>query len=141
MGYRSEVSIAVYGEYDKMVAFIAAARLTEDFSPVWEKCEMYQYHCVNEMLNKGQSMYMLCASYCDVKWYDSYPEVQAWHRFLELATVAEDAGINCEFTRVGEEFCDVDYEWSGDHCEHFIRPYTQISEDLPPEEENNVRAG
>ena len=92
MGYRSEVSIAVYGEYDEMVAFIAAARLTEDFSTIWEECEMYQYQCVNEMLNKGQSMYMLCASFCDVKWYDHYPDVQAWSNFLDRAAKAEDAG-------------------------------------------------
>ena len=141
MGYRSEVSIAVYGEYDKMAAFIAAARLTEDFSTIWEECEMYPYRFVNEMLNKSQSMYMLCASFCDVKWYDHYSDVQAWQKFFDLATVAESAGINCEFTRVGEDYGDVRYEWSGDHCEHFVRPYTQISEDLPPEEDDNVRAG
>jgi len=140
MGYRSEVSIAVYGEYDEMVAFIAAARLTEDFSTIWEECEMYPYTV--EFSNSNTSkMYMLCASYCDVKWYESYPEVQAWSNFLDRATAAEDAGINCEFTRVGEEYSDVTYECSGDHCEYFIRPYTQIAEDLPPEEEDNVRAG
>lgn len=140
MGYRSEVSIAVYGEYDKMAAFIAAARLTEDFSTVWEECEMYPY-TVKFSNGDTSKMYMLCASFCDVKWYESYLDVQAWQRFLDRAAKAEEAGVNYEFTRVGEEYTDVVYECSGEDVEYFVRPYTQISEDLPPEEEDNVRAG
>ena len=139
MGYRSEVSIAVYGEYDKMAAFIAAARLTDDFSTIWEECEMYPYTGFWD--GDTPKMYMLCASFCDVKWYESYPDVQAWQKFLDRAAKAEEAGVNYEFTRVGEEYTDVVYECSGDQFEYFIAPYSEISENLPQEEEDNVRAG
>ena len=142
MGYRSDVSIAVYGDYDDMVAFIAAARLTEDFSTIWEECEMYPYTA--EFSNA--KMYMLCASFCEVKWYDHYPEyahanVQAWHKFVARASEAKESGVNCEFARVGEDYEDTVYECYGGYAEHFIRPYRGIYEDLPPKEEDNARAG
>lgn len=63
----------------------------------------------------------------DVKWYDSYPEVQAfeafWDKFMELAEEPEEGGDPifwaCEFMRIGEEDDDVEQK-SSRNCEWLL---------------------
>ena len=58
-----------------------------------------------------------------VKWYDSYPEVQAFQRFvsnfLELADGDNDWGWAYEFMRIGEDSEDIE-ETQSDGAEYVL---------------------
>jgi hypothetical protein len=49
---------------------------------------------------------------CDVKWYESYEDVQWHHKLLAFASNFEGAGWR--FMRVGEEMGDTNEETGGD---------------------------
>ena len=60
--------------------------------------------------------------FSDVKWYESYPEVQAfdafWEKFCELADESEEEGDPvcwaCEFIRIGENDDDIETKASNE---------------------------
>jgi hypothetical protein len=53
----------------------------------------------------------------DVKWYDGYEDVQAFHRFLLDVT---ELGYCTEFVRVGEETDDIQQDSTGNDIEYLL---------------------
>lgn len=60
-----------------------------------------------------------------VKWYDTYSDVQAWHKLMDHA---QKMNLNVEFARVGEDPDDIETWESGEELEGFVRveTYTNI---------------
>ena len=135
MGYCSEVAIAFYGEHDAMVAFIAAARLDEQFKTIWENCEMYPWVKRSRATpNVSVPMYMLEYHHSYAKWYDEFPEVIAWRALMSAAEDKEDT-LCYEYVEVGEEIGDIDQQQSGDNVQWFLGVNTTIDKDLPDKQE------
>ena len=116
MGYRSDVAIAIYGEKGQMAAFIAATRLQENVAEVFNECEIYPYLSTAFDPNNDTPMVMLTAEFSDVKWYDGYPDVDRWNRFIVLA---------------GEENEDTEYQFNGPDVHFCLGVRREISVDLP----------
>jgi hypothetical protein len=77
----------------------------------------------------------------DVKWYESYPDVQ---RFKAMMNTFHDGGDTfhdggdddeipgycTEFVRIGEDYDDVETEQTGDHVVHFLSVRREIECDV-----------
>jgi hypothetical protein len=113
MGYRSEVCAVFYchnqDDYPSMKLFV-----DENF-PI-EESEWMKEHIHEELV--GEQKYIRF-QVDDVKWYDSYPSVQAFNDFVvafkELAD-GEDSKLTWayEFVRIGEELSDIEEDYSSD---------------------------
>ena len=134
MGYRSDVAIAIYGEEDQMVAFIAATRLQGNMAEVFNECEIYPYLRTAFGPSNDAPMIMLTAQFDEVKWYDDYPDVDRWNKFVGLAQDHDDH-INCEYLRIGEESDDTVHEWNGPDVHFRLGLRREISVDLPQKQE------
>jgi hypothetical protein len=135
MGYRSEVAIAIYGPEDAMVPMIAAQRLSTK-SPL----AVDSYAIERREYTKDGKRWLLLNAYFEwVKWYQSYPEVQAWDNLRnDIRDNCEATGIAWEFVRIGEETNDVETDYAGavefylnvSRAIHFVLPNdTTSSED------------
>ncbi len=51
----------------------------------------------------------------DVKWYESYSEIAAFHKFLDDVT---ELGYCTEFIRIGEETDDIQQDFTGTNIEY-----------------------
>lgn len=90
MGYRSEVVLTVKKEcFDKH---------KEDIKEIVSFCDDLIYI-------KEHDIYLI--KWDHIKWYDSYPEVQAVEKFRQ--TYPEDTS----FTRIGEEIGDIESSFNG----------------------------
>lgn len=69
----------------------------------------------------------------NAKWYDSYPEVAAFNRFvsnyLEIADGENDLGWAYEFVRIGENMEDIE-EASSDGADYVLRVARAIETDF-----------
>ena len=137
MGYRSNVAIAVYGEENHMVAFIAATRLKDNVAEVFNECEIYPYNSSKYASNPNTPHLMLVAQFNDVKWYNGYEDVDRWMKFVELAQKQCDY-INTEFARAGEENDDNVYEEYGHDVESHLGISREVYTDLPKKQEKVV---
>ncbi len=136
MGYRSNVTIVIYGEQDDVTAFVASERLKGtpkglDQHPLFEIVgETY----TNDMYDYDDDKYtMMVFRWSGVKWYDSFPEITYW---TDLASVWEDAFKNTlcmEVARVGEQADDVECDYYGTHAQYHLSIHTEVSEDNMPE--------
>lgn len=119
MGYRSEVVAAIgMPSMDFIVQKMAALKLLEDQS-IFEfilggSSVREEEMNVSDYL-KGQEgyeplppghdkWYIWEFEENDIKWYDSYPDIQAWDAIMEEAG---EKGMYVQFLRVGEETGDV----------------------------------
>jgi len=129
MGYRSDVAIAIYGPEDAMVAMIAGQRLAGE-----SVLDIEKEYIEQTRYTSGGEPYLMLSTYQEgVKWYDSYPEVQAWSDFLDtIADNYEETGIACEFVRIGEDPSDIEEKFVGD-VEFHVTVHRSVSIDLPPE--------
>ena len=100
MGYRSEVKSVIYQTKKKFDKF---------YKDNQEEIDYFQdtFRSLSIAI-KGQYKVLFLNCY-DVKWYDVFPEVQAWHKFLEKA---EAKGMYYEFVRLGEDDSDVETHYS-----------------------------
>ena len=131
MGYRSEVSIAVYGDEAQMLALIAAQRIK---GAKWLEDE----HEINEY---SQSLYgkpdtktpmvMIHAKFDGIKWYDGYEDVDCWTALLEDAMENFSANVNTEFVRIGEENEDMEVEYDGENVQFYTGVSREILKNLP----------
>jgi hypothetical protein len=117
MGYRSDVTVAIYPDdrkqegYDALKVLMgttfkdAAAPFEADMEWHDDGCELV-YNIV------------------DIKWYESDPEVKAFlHMLNVLANEVKEGGIegyNYEMVRLGEESDDIEFSNGGEFIEYFM---------------------
>ena len=130
MGYRSQVagcfsvdSFNSDNEQDRakfreMIGFIKLSRFWELWNTEenedhfgWEECCFVLYGA-------------------DWKWYESFPDVQAWNDLWDQ--MREIKGISGYFCRVGEEIDDIEEREFGEHpCHDFFYPFSaELLEDI-----------
>ena len=133
MGYRSQVRSCVYSDNAEVFdAFIAGQKLTNNI--IWvefgESLEFFEKeYTFTDPLADGRTkkVYKILELHGDDwKWYDKYPDVMAWDKFIHDAV---DAGLNYEFCRVGEEDNDIECTNGGDDVQYFLSTYTSIETD------------
>ncbi len=134
MGYRSDVTVVIYGEKDDVTAFVAGEKIHGkpkglDHHPLDEPTSGYHERHVYDY-GKGNHNTMMEFNWWDVKWYDSYPEVNYW---TNLASVWEEAfpRLSMEFVRVGEEVDDNITNYYGDDCQYHLNISREITKSLP----------
>ena len=124
MGYRSDVTVAIYPDernqdkYDTLKVLMGTTFKDVMFDD-----------CMNWHDNKCALVYNII----DMKWYDSYPEVQAFLRMLaSLAGETEDGigGYNYEMVRLGEDADDTEQSQGGDYIEYCLSVTRDVSVDL-----------
>ena len=137
MGYRSNVTIVIYGEKDDVTAFVATERLKGlpkgvQHHPFKTPHTDHLYY-ERDMYNYGDDKYTLMLfRWKNVKWYDTYPEMAYW---VDLMSVWEDAFKNTlclEYARVGEQADDVEVNYYGEHIEYFLNIHTEVDEGSVP---------
>ena len=114
MGYRSEVTAAFY-----------VHKINEDQWPalklyVDENFPKELVECLREKKSDYHHGYIFSES--DVKWYDSYPEVAAFQRFVSnFLEIADGEGVPWayEFVRIGEDSNDIE-ETSSDSADYVL---------------------
>lgn len=123
MGYRSDVMALVYPTTE-----LGKAELTEKYAvlktlvnttyrAMWEEWES----CF-EWVDRDGVLKFTCTG---VKWYPSYPDVQAFEKFIEEI---EEMGYDTEFIRVGENYDDIETKYSESAAYHLSVSRTIESE-------------
>lgn len=107
MGYRSSVTAIIYsiklGDHDEAYNRLKLLMNTafKDVYNYWQDPH-FTWH---------DKRHILKFSVDDVKWYDSYPEVE---RFMAFLNEVQELGYEWEFVRIGENYVDIDTDSSGD---------------------------
>jgi hypothetical protein len=129
MGYRSDVSIAIYGPEHAMVPFVAAQRMaaTSPLVTEHEHVDIYGFGMVIGGENLRHTIIKTTME--NVKWYDSYPDVQAWENLMKDAEANPDLSV--EFIRIGEDTEDTESRYYGDNCQYFLSVYRAINNSTP----------
>lgn len=107
MGYRSDVKALIYPlggehnllEYDKLKLL-----MNTTFKDVWD-------YWGEEYFKWDDAHRVLMFDANSIKWYDAFPEVMRFPKFLDEAT---DLGYEWEFVRIGENDDDVESVQTGD---------------------------
>jgi len=107
MGYRSDVQALIYPangdtnllEYDKLKLLFGTT--FKDVFEAWGE-DYFSWNDPHRVLKFSAN---------SVKWYDSYPEIQKFVKFLEDV---RELGYEYEFMRIGEEDDDVETDRTGD---------------------------
>lgn len=124
MGYRSDVAAVFY--VNKVEHFpVLKLWLSENFP-------MDTFHDNIRWFDRG--MVFECE---DVKWYGSFPDVQAFDaaqgKFIDLCNAEVSEGtptFNYEFIRIGEDYDDVEVEREGIDYEYLLEVVRNISIDI-----------
>lgn len=133
MGYRSDVAIAIYGPEDAMVPFLAVQRMTTT-SPLVTEHERVDTYGFGMMVNGENVRHCMVKTQMEsVKWYESYPDVQAWENLM--AEAGENPALAVEFIRIGEDTEDTESRYYGDNCQYFLSVYRAINNSTPNEGE------
>ena len=133
MGYRSDITAVFYTlhehspnktpeENEKAVLRNIAMLdmyMRENFPEAFKE-ESADGDGLRRLEHGGRVIWEFIAS--NVKWYDSYADVQAfeafWNKFIDIADTAEDGddpvAWACEFTRIGENMEDIEERSSTD---------------------------
>jgi len=108
MGYRSQVGyLIVFTEKEVYDQFKVQYKLDSDY----EQCRIDEPHSL--MFNDDKLHIRFEVD--DVKWYDSYPDVIAHHKLLDLADEYAEKydSVSWCFVRIGEETGDIDTRYGG----------------------------
>ena len=96
MGYRSDVAYAIqFKDADALKEFVGLHAINEDTREALNECELS---------NDDQPALLFKAE--DVKWYDSFEDVQAHNKLLDSVDEAFDDRAGYCFLRLGEESDD-----------------------------------
>ena len=128
MGYRSEVAY--------VIAFEDKTTLNEFISLVMLKGGLYAdalKECQIEVAEGVCSCYRINFYADDVKWYDSYPDVEAHTWLYQYAVDRFEDKCAYRFLRVGEEQNDIEDEHSdpSDKFDLYLDFYTHTSIEVP----------
>jgi hypothetical protein len=122
MGYRSEITAVFYAkgadEWPLLKLFFAE-NFPKDFAENLE-----------EIHHGDRSGFVFRVS--DYKWYDSYPEVQAFNEFEEQFKGMEkcvEGTWACEFVRIGEDYSDIETT-SSNYADYVLSVVRQIEVDF-----------
>ena len=131
MGYRSQVKALVYPDApeDTMNVQYEPAYYTEKYEMLKVLMKTTFGHLLTDTyfdetyfeFNDKREHLVFTAE--DVKWYDGYADVAAFHKFL--GDVAE-LGYCTEFVRVGEDVADIQDETMGNNVEYRLRVVRSI---------------
>ena len=122
MGYRSDVAVVIYGDHRdpdryELLKTLMNTTLKDVYTELDSNAEWHD-----------NPAGVLEFKIDDVKWYESYPDVQ---RFMDmLDKIGEIAGFNYEFVRVGEEVEDIENKSEGQCLEYLISVTRSIRVDL-----------
>lgn len=142
MGYRSEVSLVIQTDEpetkkskDLWHMFIAEAKTRDDtkwFMSVLSDTadEETKRHYEGWIEGTGLDMenQSIVCYFSDVKWYDSFHDVQSTMALLKLAeSYAEDKHpLSYAYVRIGEDDDDVEHDFGGESGYILLRPITYI---------------
>ena len=144
MGYRSDVTSAIYGT-DGMIDALIARHTFETGRSIHEhfgaeeltrfERTVTRYGPRPDYAVTEVRMTFLRLSGSGWKWYDGYDDVEAWKRLLYIAEQMAEEGFDIcyEFVRIGEEDGDVEQASGGDEVCHYIRIRTEISDTIHKE--------
>ena len=148
MGYRSEVVMAIQMDDHEDEESVKNWHLFIAELKANSKCELAMKELTKkdntlEHMHVGIDMKncSLYVSFSDVKWYDSYPDVQSYTYLFGLATnYCNDTkfGMSACFLRVGEDDDDVTSEYYGElgyELAYLTRPSIEVVQVLY--DENN----
>lgn len=116
MGYRSEVTMLFYANNEEdfpMLKLWVDENLVPALREHWDYDPLDGNEYRPQEFSRGQSKgYAL--NFSDVKWYESYPDVQAieeaWSKFDKTFSDEESASFGAERARIGEDYGDVEYD-------------------------------
>lgn len=111
MGYRSNGGMVIFGPKDKMIAHLAALRMTQTNLDAWTCPEVCIYEAGERMFYRLE--------YCSWKWYDEYPEIAEFNRIWRESEEIEeptDASISGFRWRFGEDDSDIDQDSFGENA-------------------------
>lgn len=108
MGYRSEVTMLFYANNEEDLPLLKLW-VDENVRPALKEW----LDVTPQEFERGQSKgYAL--HFSDVKWYESYPEVQAieeaWDKFKNTFGDDETTALGAERAQIGEDYGDVSYD-------------------------------
>lgn len=106
MGYRSDVAyVIVFETVEDLKRFTAVNQLIDERKKALEECRVE--------VGSSDDHPLISFSANDVKWYESFPDVQAHH---ELLCYLDESDINAGayFVRIGEEMEDIEQKEHGD---------------------------
>lgn len=128
MGYRSDVTILFYGEEKDYP--ILKLWVQENLEPVlkehgWNELEPYERGFVNTAANLRGFVFKAT----DVKWYDSYPDIQAMENcvttFMETFDSGNETKLAMDYVRLGEEYEDIEIRYS-DHSDNILNVNREV---------------
>lgn len=142
MGYRSEVSLVIQTDNpiddkckDLWATFITEAKALDDtkwFMSILcdtadEETKKYYEGWLEGSGLDMENQSIVCY-FCDVKWYESFHDVQSVEALLKLAEsyVEGNHPLSYAFVRVGEDQDDIDYMHGGEKSYSLVRPVTYI---------------
>ena len=122
MGYRSQVKAVFYTE-DKEKWPVLKLYVEENFPKEWSLERIESRHYYGYVFSAG-----------DVKWYDSYPDVQAFDAFVDAYRNLIDSESSTlswayEFIRIGEDTKDIETDSEG-NCSYLLTVSRQIETDF-----------
>jgi hypothetical protein len=131
MGYRSDVTIAIYGPVEEMAPLLAAQRMLEASPLTTDKDYVKSYGFGMTVFGNPEIVkhHMILAEFEHVKWYHGYEDVQRWEKLISEAS--ENPALCTEFVRVGEQSDDVEARYTGENCGYFIDVSRQINNNAP----------
>ncbi len=111
MGYRSDITVVIYGsecnaEKYEALRVLMPTTFAEVYG-VWERCAEW-----NTRHNT------LIFRITDVKWYETYPEVIAFTKML--GTLADELDYNWEMVRLGENYEDIEQTFGGSDGDYIL---------------------
>jgi hypothetical protein len=122
MGYRSEVKAVFYTE-DKEKWPVLKLYMEENFPKEWSLELIESSHYYGYVFSAG-----------DIKWYESYPDVQAFDAFVDAYRNLIDSESSAlswayEFIRIGEDTKDIETDSEG-NCSYLLTVSRQIETDF-----------
>ena len=120
MGYRSELTVVIYGngrnleQYEALKVF-----MNTTFVSVYKEWES-----TVEWNDRGVLIFRIE----DVKWYDSYSDVKEFNAMLDV--LANELEYNYEMIRLGEEDDDTERTTGGDNVEWMLNVGRSVNVDI-----------
>ena len=108
MGYMSNGGMVIFGPKDKMIAHLAALRMTQTNLEAWTRPEVRIYEVGERMFYRFE--------YYDWKWYSEFPEIAEFNRIWQESEESEHGELGGFRWRFGEDDSDIDQDSFGENA-------------------------